>query len=697
LAALAGVGLVAACSQSPRVGEVHTTSPIPAPAGHTQVMMDFSRSAGFYGAPFPSDDLANADGTVDLSGFPNPLNAALMTQALGLASQAGGFACTAGVFFQSTAAIDPTTLPGLADSTKSGSSVFVVDVDPASPDYLKQTPIDVAFEPGTTAAKSPFAPPNLISVVPLQGTPLRASTRYAAVVTTQVKDTAGATLEASSGVATIASGAAPSGMKAAALPTYSAAVTALGKMGIQPSQVAGLAAFTTGDPMAQTQTFQKAILAQPIPKVDAPFTQTTVYDEYCVYMTTLKIPDYQSGTSPFSTTGGAWAVDSSGNPVVQRNEEAQIYVTVPRKPIPAQGYPTVLFIRTGAGGTVPITDRGTQGTTGGPPVVPGTGPALFLARAGYAGVSIDGPVDGLRDNNSSNEDFDIFNVGNPVALRDNVRESGIELVFDAHILPTITFDVSDCPGAAAASGPSTMSFDVSHLAIMGHSMGATILPLAAALEPSFGAVILSGSGSSWIQNLLYKTLPLNVKPAIEAFLQYDTAAGQQITEFDPAVSMFQWAIESADPQVYDYRLVREPIAPASPRQVLMFQGIVDHYILPDIANATTLTLGLDLAGQEIDTSSQEPAGQTPVSTLLPLVGKGNVTYPVANNLTEQSGSSTVSVTGALVQAPGDGIEDGHEVMFQTEGPKHQYQCFLESLLAGSPTIVAPAGVDAGCE
>jgi hypothetical protein len=225
-------------------------------------------------------------------------------------------------------------------------------------------------------------------------------------------------------------------------------------------------------------------------------------------------------------------------------------------------------------------------------------------------------------------------------------------------------------------------------------MGATILPLGAALEPMFKSVILSGAGSSWLQNVLYKQMPLNVKPALELFLQYSTSSGEVMTEHDPALSVFQWAIESADPQVYDYRVIQDPIAGATPRPVLMFQGIVDHYILPDIANATTLTLGLDLAGQELDQSTQEPAGQTLISSLLPIVGRSTITYPVINNLPVTGGGN---VTGALVQAPGDGIEDGHEVMFQTDGPKHQYQCFLESTVAGTPTIYAPADVDAGCQ
>ena len=80
-------------------------------------------------------------------------------------------------------------------------------------------------------------------------------------------------------------------------------------------------------------------------------------------------------------------------------------------------------------------DRGVQGTTGGPPVQAGTGPALYYAAAGYAGSSIDGPLGGLRNTTNANEDFTVFNVGNPAALRDNVRQSAAEYCHRAAWIP----------------------------------------------------------------------------------------------------------------------------------------------------------------------------------------------------------------------------------------------------------------------
>jgi hypothetical protein len=201
--------------------------------------------------------------------------------------------------------------------------------------------------------------------------------------------------------------------------------------------------------------------------------------------------------------------------------------------------------------------------------------------------------------------------------------------------------------------------------------------------------VLSGAGGSWIENVVYKEMPINVKPALEFLLQYATGQGQELTVYDPALTLFQWALEPADPPVYGASIV----GGGGGRDVLMFQGIVDHYILPDIANATTLSIGLDLAGPELDQSPAEPAGQTLISTLLPLAGRSAITLPASGNVSLTGGGKA---TGVVVQAPGDAIEDGHEVVFQTDGPKHQYQCFLASTLAGTPEVPAPDSVDAGC-
>ena len=653
--------------------------------GATSVSMAFDRQGPWLTAPFPSDDLRGADGAVDLSAFPNPKANGFVAQVVALASQAHGFAESGGVFFTLSGTLDASKLPDLAASVTTTATTFLIDVEPTSPAYLARTPAVVSF----AANGGPYGAKNLLSLVPLQGIPLRPGTRYAAVVRREQEDTKGEALAISPGMAALAAGKAPPGMSSAAYAEYADTLTALGKAGVATSDIAGLAVFTTDTELTTFNAVKKAILALPLPAPSAAWQLTDTFPTFCVYQTTIGMPDYQGGTPPFTTSGGEWVFDASGNPVVQRTEPANLYATVPRTAMPANGFPTAVLIRTGAGGNRPLVDRGVSADptySDGDALVPGTGPALYYARVGFAGLEVDGPLGGLRNTTNANEDFTIFNVSNLGALRDNVRESAVELVLFAHIATTLTFDASDCAGYVG--GPVT--FDPAHLALMGHSMGATILPLTFASEPAYDSAILSGAGASWIANILYKELPLDVLPIVSVLLGYPS--GQTLTMGDPMASMIQWALEPSDPLVFTSQILHDPPAGQTPRSVLMEQGIVDHYILPPIANGTSLSLGLDLGGLELDTNSALSA-YTPLKDLLTFSGRSLIALPTQGNWTPDGGAP---VTAVVIQHPSDGIEDGHEIVFQTDPPKHEYECFLESSLAGTPKVPNGGSADAGC-
>jgi hypothetical protein len=638
--------------------------------GGVQVHMDFARRGGFYDAPFPSDDLVREDGTLAVERFPNPSGVSLVDQGVRLlARDARGFAQAGGVFLPLTGEIDRGSLPSLEASVEPGAPVFLAGVDPSAPDYLRRYPVQVAFE----ADGGPFGAPNLLSVLPLQGIPLRPRTTYAAVVLRRLRDATGRPLGVSLPMAQLAAGVRPAGLSTRGFRSYRAALEALRALGVTPGEIAGLAVFTTDAPWATLDRLRADVLAGPRPAWPR-LSLGEVFESYCVFSGTLPMPVYQQGTPPYQDgTGGDFAFDASGRPVRQRMEEANVVVTVPRLPTPPGGFPAAVFVRTGGGGDRPLVDRGPHATAGGA-APPGSGPALHLARARFVAVSVDGPHGGRRNVTRGDEQFLIFNLSNAGALRDNIRQSALELVLLAHLLDDLAFDPAGCPGAGR------VSVDRARLAILGHSMGATIAPLAVALEPRYRAVVLSGAGGSWIENIVYKEKPIPTRPFAELLLGYTR---RTLVPHDPVLTLVQWAAEPADPQVYASAVVREPGPGAAPRHVLMFQGIVDHYILPNIANALSLSLGLDLAGPALD-ARLGLAGQRPLEPLLRHSGRTRVPLPFRG----------APVTAVVVQHVEDGIEDGHEVMFQSEAPQHQYRCFLEGFARGAPVVPA-AGAE--CE
>lgn len=626
----------------------------------TRARTDYAlTSSEFFAAPFPDEGRRGPDGAIDVSAFGQVPPSDLLERLVTIASEAEDFGTTSTIYLAFDRPLDPGVAAEALDVSEDAGVLLLRIAEGAEPH-----PIEVRF----TEDGGPWGAPNLLSILPLQGMPLEPGARYAAVVRERVRDAEGEPIGRSLALETIARGGTPEGMSEAAASAHREALAFLEARGVD--DVAALSVFDTQDPTAPLFAWRETAL-DALPTLDAPLTPLETHDEFCVYRSTVAMPIYQRGEPPFTDGEGGDVRFEAGAPVQQGTETARVLVTLPRRPMPAGGFPMVVFSRTGGGGDRPLVDRGRRDESG-EPVEPGSGPARELAREGWAAISIDGPHGGLRNVTMGDEQLLIFNVANPRAMRDNIRQSAIELVLAAHLGPTLRVDASACEGLTEANA--TLSAE--RVVLMGHSMGATIAPLAMAVEPRFDALLLSGAGGSWIENVVHKQSPLPVRPLAEAIL--GVAGRYELHEHDPTLMLLQWAGEDADPPVYG-RFIRD-------RSVLMMQGIVDTYILPPIANATSLSLALDLGGQGLEDTDERSAAFTPLEPLLPLVGAEARPLPLAGN----RGAATAVVT----QHPEGPIEDGHEVVFQTEGPKTQYRCFLRTLAAGGPPLV-PA-VDGSC-
>lgn len=644
-------------------------TPLPGPV----ISHDYSRATGFYASPFPNENRRGADGTPDLEDFPNPEGVEIVAQLKSLLGRkARAFGATSPVFFRVGAEIAPGSLVDIHDSVNVDAPIFMLDVSAESPGFGRRYPVDTDFQ--TDAG--PFGDENLLTVLPLQGVVPRPGTRHAVVVTQQVETSDGTALGRGDSLSTLLSGERPEGMSDRALSEHRQAIVALAALGVDIDTIVGLAVFVTGEPTAGLKEYRAHVLSGSLPQV-TDLVAAEVFDTFCVFHGTFEAPNFQHGKRPYATPddGGGWQLTAAGSPSPGPPETSRIVVTIPRSPMPAEGYPTVVMVRTGGGGDRPLVDRGPRATNGGPPTNPGTGPALHFAAVGFAGVTFDGPHGGPRNVTGGDEQFLMFNVANVEALRDNIRQTALETAVVAHMLGELTVDSSACPGAAPAASLDNREGKV---ALMGHSMGATVAPLALAVEPIYGAAILSGAGGSWIENVMYKQLPLEVRPLAELLLGY---SGRKLHRFDPALALLQWAGEPADPPLYGRG---EPSGPGP--HILMFQGIVDRYILPPIANTTSLSLGLSLAGPSLDATAPELTGFRPLEELLYLVGAEALSYPVSG-----AANATTAVVCQHAEGP---IEDGHEVMFQTPGPKNQYRCFLDTWKkAGTPMVPAPSKQD----
>lgn len=643
--------------------------------------MGYDRTDGLFDAPFPDESARRADGTIDITKFPS-LDAAIFVQAAWstAARDARGFSQTSTIFFRTSAPLKET-FADPASTAKADSPIQIVDVDPKSPDRGKRVPFIGSFlaDPGQ------YGQPNLLGLTPYQGIPLRPGTIHAAVVLRKLGDASGRLLGQSPALVDLLAKRKPASMSDAAFQMHLAAIDDLATRGIAGADLAGIAVFRTDDSIGVLQS----VLADALPRAKlGAFTASDVYDDYCVYTASADMPAYQIGTPPYTNGGGYWTFDPKGAPLFQRLESARAFLTVPRRAMPAAGFPTVVFSRTGAGADRAAIDRGVRDKDGN--AAPGTGLARDFARVGVASISIDGPLGGIRNPDQSDEQFLIFNIANPAEIRDNVRQSAVELAIAAHLVDQVAVDGSACAGFSSGDGKAKV--DAQKLALFGHSMGATIAPLAIAIEPRFGAAILSGAGGSWIENVLYKKKPLDVRPLAELLVGY-TSQRRKLVHGDPALALVQWAAEAADPPVYGDRIVTS-LGQRRARHVLMFQGIVDHYIMPPMANTSSVAFGLDVGGTPLDATTPELAEFTPAVQAVAIVGHGQIALPASGNVKHGDGTTSTAV---VVQHASDGIEDGHEVAFQRADAKYQLRCFVSKWASGLvPTVPPPIASDEIC-
>jgi len=638
--------------------------------------MDFEAPAVF-AAPFPSDHRRRPDGRVDLAGFPGRQRTAYVRALFDRAGEVPGFSPLGAVFFAATGPLAtdgfPTPAATVFAGLSSGPTVFAYRVDGDA--GIRRVPLQIRFQ----LEGGPYGAPFLLAAVPVQGVGF-APGPWAVVVTTGLRDAAGRALEPWPAAGALATGAPVAGLGDAAA-NYRAAAARWAALGLAPAQVAGMAVFTVVDAAASMPEARRWDATQGA-RMTVPLTLRESFPGYCVFAGEASVPVYQEGEPPFAAEGGRWAATPTPDTMARR-EQSRVVVTLPRSPMPEGGYPTVLFIRTGGGGDRPLVDRGVRGPAGSPDPAAGTGLAADFAAEGFAAITWDGPHGGPRNVRQGDEQFLMFNVGNLGALRDNVRQSALEAALLAELLPTLRVEASSC-AVGTASLPNAVRFDAARLGLFGHSMGASIAPLAAAASGRFGAVLLSGGGGSFIANVLYKQRPIPVRAAAEALLGYP-GTGRSLRDDDPALTVLQWALDLADVAPYAEALAARPGGP----HVFMQQGIVDRYILPPIANTLSLSWSLDLTGPSLDAPDARLSAFDPFERLAPFVGAARVDGALGGNRAQGM------QTRALRQYPEDGIEDGHEVAFQRADARRDLRCFLRSWLrTGVPRVPAPG---MGCD
>ncbi len=638
-------------------------------------------SEEFFHTPFPSDTRRDAEGKPVFSSWEVAYKNSILELWFDAAEElVDGFSVNSGFFLTFDAPLDLETIPSLAssiDTSEQWPSVFLMDVDADSPERGRLFPIDCKLN--TVGGRLRVA--NQLGCVPPWGVLRRPETTYAMVVRNTLLAEDGSPVETSQAMQELLSGSDVEGrLTTIAAQPYTDALAYLGEQGVDTSSVVALDLFTTYDPTKRLQKVHEFYDALPEPQLNAdPGLRFVLdYGDYIVVEGFYDVPIIQTGNMPYDRPPeGKIAFDDNGNVSQVDTQTIRFYLTLPRTPMGADGYPVLMYLHGSGGVSQQLMQRGAYGSDGTPPES-GSGPARVVAPYGIAGFAADFQLHGMRFNPPDTSGLKLYNLfGNPRATVDNFLVAANEVTLHARLLKGLVVDpssISNLPEGVldlSASADGMIRFDDSAFVTMGQSMGSTIGLPAATIDSVTDGAILSGSGGSLVEIASTSTEPINVRGLLRMFLQYKAA--EVLDQHDPVLHVIQHVWDIVDPLSYSPHLFQNPYPNIPPKHILQHSGLHDGYFSPASRAGLSAAMGVQLVSPVFEPEAVE---------IMKLVGLDDVLMPPA------SANADSGVT-AVVRQYEPSVLDGHHVAYQRDDAKAQYACFIKMLaLYGVPTLAS---------
>ena len=650
------------------------------------------KPSDFYSLPFPND-IRLKGGSIDMQGHPvapSSFGLPFVERYIEVAGEdLSGFSTNPVISFRFSHPYDFSTVHGEDTMTGKPATVSIIDITPSSPQYGKE--VGLAYK--TSEGKlSNYVCPHWLALRVVGGSagsdpvpaPLRPGTTYAAIVTKGVTPTKskdgmsggsfarGADLDALLG----ATAPADADLKAA-YTAYKPLRDWAADKGENPANFLNVAVFTTQEPEAlipklraqiQNEMPSVSMLTECVDKnTPSPCEDLTdkmkprglcrdANPDFVEVYGKIKLPIFQTGTPPYTepTDGGGFELDGSGTPKVQRYEDVCFAMSVPKKPAPAAGYPVLVY------------GHGTGGAFNGE--MDGGGFAPTLARGSIPAVliAIDMPEHGSRRGDSTESPEGLFyNFLNPRAARDNVLQGSADLM-------SVVRWVKVGGGLPAVGSLPKTTLDVAHIALMGHSQGATHSALVASYEPDIIGVVLSGVGGHLSTSMLTKTMPVDIASVVPlGLLDPDSSFKLAGGLFNPGLAIIQSVFDRADPINYAQHLYRNPTAEVpTGLHAFMTYGIGDSFAPVETQTAYALAGRL-----------------TAVAPLTPDVPLTQANGPLVENVSVGGTPRSVGMRQYTPVPP----SDGHFVGVSVGQPgRPEVERFLDMLLAGMPPEIGTA-------
>ncbi len=593
--------------------------------GGVTVKMTVSATAPAYGdTPFPTDALREGDRLGAIAGLDKLVgnHDDLVTAHI---AALDGYGLRPLVEFFVDGELDAASIP--LRTTSRDAAGALVDVDPASPDRGRVLALDWRYN----------AERRVLAASPASGVVLREGTRYAAFITTALRDADGEPLHRAGALEHLDS--------LAKHPRWQTTAEALAELDTdRTNRIAGIAVFTTQHATAPLVAARNAMLAAPAP--------TLTFADPAVIFSGRAALDRLMGQATRATEGPRAGLERWGNdnPTGIAHDHVGVVatgtMTIARfrgdetgTNLPddeafqpgADGIPRIIAID-----PIPVTfilPAATPPETGYPVIVYGHGLgagrdqllsfAEPLTAAGYAIVGIDmaghgsrfdpGDLvanlanqlsafsgttamrDGFGDTTGSLTQFDFFEgFLNVAAVRDTIRQSALDQSRLVQLLRSADLDLS-------ALG-ATAKLDTRRIAYLGESFGTVVGTVFAAIEPDVALYVLDVPGGG-ILDLLMTSSPEISALALPLVGAIYNPVGR-LDRWNPLIGLMQAVIDGADPLSYAPHILADRFTIGGtvlgPRNVIAIEVIGDQVLSNLGTDALAQALGLQVLVPHLD-------------------------------------------------------------------------------------------------
>ncbi len=592
----------------------------------------------FLDEPWPSDLMIHEDGLLNLRAFPNPYDSATLEEFLGIFATAPAYSRNTTMAFRIDGGVDESTLPvDAAASVAEGSAMFVVELA-----TLRRLPIEWKhYADGTS-----FYPAGTVAVNLLLGAVPQGP--YALVVTSDAKNAKGIALGPDADLRALLSCEALEGavdVKDADCVPYQQLRTDLRR------EVIDIAVVVKITPQDATRGLLDAVaVARDYVPTFGPVLPRAVdeRDPYTIYDGTLTVAKFQKGRAPYDTydgSSGGFVFGDDGAPIIQKEEVVPFVLTIPKETMPVAGWPVVIQSH-GTGGDL---ESGLGRTAG--------NEAFHITQAHAVMFAMSEPLHRTREGfREGQENVLTFNFFNPLAGRDNWRQSALEKVQQVGAITELQF----------VDGDVTHHFDPAKIAYFGHSQGGIAGALFVPVEDRIQGALLSGAGAGFATSMVEKVDP---PPAIADLLRLVLSMpdDEEIDVFHPVPAVLQTFVDAADPLNYG-QLWRHRSGRTTPH-LIATSGLADTFTPKRNHAGLAGAFGLPVA---------EPVSEPLAVT--EILGIGTTGDVVTANLLTDDGAP---LTAAMVQFP----NDGHFAVFRNPVAQQIFTDFFRSLFQeGVPTV-----------